>query len=256
MDLYRAVFPGRNSWYHLYCAWRQFHSFAATYADRIEMERGRAMISAQGREGFLEVTRQGRGAVLIMSHLGSHEAAARAFEDLGLRLLLLMGEKEARHVARGQREALQARGIHIRVAAPEEDIPSCGLEALQFLRKGGVVSLPGDLAWTDPRSLMRVRLFDREVGLPAGPHLLALVSGAPLFTMFTFRVGKGRHRIVMSQPWEVKAPSRPERNAALQASAQTYAAALEEMVRRHPFQWYIFEPFFERKEWNPCKKSS
>jgi predicted LPLAT superfamily acyltransferase len=42
----------------------------------------------------------------------------------------------------------------------------------------------------------------------------------------------------------VKAPSRSERNAVLQASAQAYANVLEEMVRQHPFQWYIFEPFF------------
>jgi len=62
--------------------------------------------------------------------------------------------------------------------------------------------------------------------------------------MFTFRVEKGKHLIVMSPPREVKATSRSERNVALQASAQAYANALEEMVRRHPFQWYIFEPFF------------
>jgi len=49
---------------------------------------------------------------------------------------------------------------------------------------------------------------------------------------------------MMSPPRKVKATSRSERNAALQASAQAYAKALEEMVRRHPFQWYIFEPFF------------
>ena len=48
----------------------------------------------------------------------------------------------------------------------------------------------------------------------------------------------------MSPPREVKATSRSERSAALQASAQAYANALEEMVRQHPFQWYIFEPFF------------
>jgi predicted LPLAT superfamily acyltransferase len=89
-----------------------------------------------------------------------------------------------------------------------------------------------------------VSLFGREVGLSAGPHLLALVSNAPIFTVFTFRVEKRKHLIMMSPPREVKAPSRSERNVALQASAQAYASALEEMVRQHPFQWYIFEPFF------------
>jgi predicted LPLAT superfamily acyltransferase len=62
--------------------------------------------------------------------------------------------------------------------------------------------------------------------------------------MFTFRAEKGKYLIIMSPPREVKAPSRSERNVALQASAQAYAHALEAMVRQHPFQWYIFEPFF------------
>jgi len=48
----------------------------------------------------------------------------------------------------------------------------------------------------------------------------------------------------MSPPREVKATSRSERNTAIQASAQAYANALEEIVRQHPFQWYIFEDFF------------
>ena len=127
---------------------------------------------------------------------------------------------------------------------PRRALPSGDLEALKFIREGGFVSIAGDLVWTEQRSLVTVRFFNHDVGLPAGPHLLAFVSGAPLFTLFTFRVKKGRHHIVLSTPRQVKAPSRSERNAAILASAQDYASALETMVRQHPFQWYIFEPFF------------
>jgi predicted LPLAT superfamily acyltransferase len=179
-----------------------------------------------------------------MSHLGSFEIAASAFREPGVKLLLIMGEKEAKQVARDQREAMKARGIHIQVATTGEDFLSGGVEAVKFIKEGGFVSVAGDLIWTEQRSRLHVRLFGHRVGLTAGPHLLALVSNAPLFTMFTFRVEKGKHLILMSSPREVKATSRSERSAALQTSAQAYANALEEMVRQHPFQWYIFEPFF------------
>jgi len=155
-----------------------------------------------------------------------------------------MGEKEAKQVAREQRETLMARGVRIHVATAQDASPFGGLEALQFMREGGFVSIAGDLVWTDQRSLVPVKFFNRDVGLPAGPHLLALISGAPLFTLFTFRVKRGRHQIILSTPRRVKAASRTERSAAIQASAQEYASALESMVREHPFQWYIFEPFF------------
>jgi predicted LPLAT superfamily acyltransferase len=243
--LYQVIFPDRRLWYYLYSTWRQFHSYAATFAERIEFSRKKgATTSVQGKEEFVEVARRGSGGIILMSHLGSFEIATYAFQELGFRLLVIMGEKEAKQVARDQREAMKARGFQIQVAMPQEDFLFGGVEALKFVREGGFVTVAGDVVWTEQRSRLPVTLFGHEVGLPPGPHLLALASRAPLFTMFTFRVEKGKHLIIMSPPREVKATSRSERNTAIQASAQAYANALEEMVRQHPFQWYIFEDFF------------
>jgi len=245
VGLYEVIFPDRAHGYHLTCAWRQFHSLAGTYADRIDAySNKRLTTSAQGREKLVEVGRKGQGGIILMSHVGNYEVAVGAFQDLGLRLLLIMGEKEAKQVAREQRETLMARGVRIHVATAQDASPFGGLEALQFMREGGFVSIAGDLVWTDQRSLVPVRFFNRDVGLPSGPHLLALVSGAPLFTLFTFRMERGMHQLILSAPRWVKAASRSERNAAIQVSAQDFASALEGMVRQHPFQWYIFEPFF------------
>ena len=245
VELYEVIFPDRSRWTYLASAWRQFHSFAGTYADRIEVYSDKGVIaSSQGGEKLVEAGKKGTGGIILISHMGSYEVAVHAFQELGLRLLIIMGEKEAKHVAREQRETLMERGVRIHVARAQDASPFGGLEALQFMREGGFVSIAGDLVWTDQRSLVPVRFFNRDVGLPAGPHLLAFVSGAPLFTLFTFRVKRGRHEIILSGPRHVKTTARSERNAAIQASAQDFAGALETMVRRHPFQWYIFEPFF------------
>ena len=245
IELYTAIFPGRGRWAYLACAWRQFHSFAGTYADRIDLYSDKTILpTAQGREKLIEEGRRGGGGIILISHMGNYEVAVRAFQELGLRLLIIMGEKEAKQVAREQRETLMAQGVRIHVATAQDASPFGGLEALQFLREGGFVSIAGDLVWTDQRSLVPVRFFGRDVGLPAGPHLLAFVSGAPLFTLFTFRVKRGTHQIILSSPRHVKTTARSERNAAIQASAQDFASALEGMVRQHPFQWYVFEPFF------------
>jgi predicted LPLAT superfamily acyltransferase len=245
VGLYEVIFPDRGQLYYLYCTWRQFHSFAGTYADRIDAYSNKRLVtSAEGREKLVEAGRRGNGGIILISHMGNYEVAVRAFQEFGLRLLVIMGEKEAKQVAREQRETLMAQGVRIHVATAQDASPFGGLEALQFLREGGFVSIAGDLVWTDQRSLVPVRFFGRDVGLPAGPHLLAFVSGAPLFALFTFRVKRGRHQIILSSPRHVKTTARSERNAAIQASAQEFASALEGMVRRHPFQWYVFEPFF------------
>jgi predicted LPLAT superfamily acyltransferase len=243
--LYQVIFSDRKGWYHLYCAWRQFHSFAATFGDRIDVARKKEELPpTPGRDGILEANNKGTGGILLMSHLGSYEVAARAFQRYGLKLLLMMGEKEARQVAREQRDTLKEQGITIQVASGEKDSVLGGLEAIKFIREGGFVSVAGDIIWTEQRALLPVKFFGREVGLASGPYLLALVTGAPLFILFTFRIKRGRHQVLVLPPRQVKTASRSERDRALQASAQAYADALEEMVRRYPFQWYIFEPFF------------
>jgi predicted LPLAT superfamily acyltransferase len=243
--LYQVIFPNRRLGYYLCCTWRQFHSFAASYADRIEIDRKKGVtVSVQGKEGILEAARSGSGGIILMSHFGNYEVAARAFQEVGIKHLMIMGEKEARQVARDQRETLRAQGIHILVATEQVDSVFGGLEAIEFIREGGFVSLSGDLVWTEQHSLLPVRLFDQEVGFTSGPHLLALISGAPLFTLFIFRIKRGMHKIIISPPREVKVSSRSERSTALQASAQVFANALEAKVLQHPFQWYIFEPFF------------
>ena len=201
------------------------------------------MIS-QGREEFLESIQKGRGGIILMSHLGSFEIAAREFQENGLKHLMIMGEKEAKKVARGQRKDLKDRGIGILVANGQEDSFLGGLEAVKFIREGGIVSVAGDLVWTRQRMSLPVRFFNQEVALTSGPHLLALITGAPLFILFTFQSPEGRHSVIISPPYEVKSSSRSDRKPALQASAQRYATALEEMVRKCPYQWYIFEPFF------------
>src|SRR5512139_3089876 len=54
--LYQVIFPDRGLWYYLYCTWRQFHSYAATFAERIEFGRKKGVTtSVQGKEGFVEV---------------------------------------------------------------------------------------------------------------------------------------------------------------------------------------------------------
>jgi predicted LPLAT superfamily acyltransferase len=245
ISLYRVIFPHKKSWFHLYCAWRQFHSFAATFGDRVDFEGMReSALSVQGREGILSAAAKGQGGIILVSHMGSFEIAARCFQEAGIKHLMIMGEKEAKQVSRNQQEELQDRGVSILVTSDKENSPLGGLEALKFIREGGFVSIAGDLLWTQQRSLLSVRFFDQEVALPSGPYLLSLVSGAPLFTLFTFRVGRRKHQIHIAPPSEVKALSRSERDSALQKSAQKYADALEEMIRNHPFQWYIFEPFF------------
>ena len=216
---------------------------AASYCDRLSLEAGGKFVHiSEGWDLLEEASRSGKGGIILTSHIGNWEIGARLFKRDGLRMLLLMGERSPKEVARFQREDLKAEGLDVSVSPAGKDPSFAGLEAMEFLGKGGFVAVAGDMAWANQRRRAKVSLFGHEALLPAGPHLLALLSGAPLFTLFSFRTGRARHRFVMSGPRWVKVASLEDRNRAVQRSAQEYAEDLERAVRSYPWQWHIFEP--------------
>ena len=120
------------------------------------------------------------------------------------------------------------------------------IEGINFLRQGGIVSLTGDRLWGDQRAVT-VNFLGNEAQLPDIPHVFALMTGAPLFNFFIYQTGRKNHHITIFRGRLVQAATRADRKRAVQESAQAYAHDLEEIIRKHPFEWYHFEPFLGRK---------
>ena len=243
MNLYRAVFPGRGRLFYLFCAWRQFADFTATYCDRLALDTGGEIVAVEDGWEHLEARiQQGLGGIMVVSHVGNLEIAARLFSRKGIKMMLFAGERDPREIARQQVEAMTSEGLDVRVASPGTSTPFAGLEALQFLEEGGFVATSGDLSWADPHRRVRVRMFDREIMLPGTAHLLALLTRQPLFSFYAIRTGPGRYLYRVSEPRWVTVTSRSQRNEAIQRSVQAYADELASVVQEFPWQWHIFEP--------------
>jgi predicted LPLAT superfamily acyltransferase len=243
VGLYGALFPDRGRAFHLYAVWRQFSDFTAGYCDRMELEQGREIHRTEEGWSFLqEAADQGRGGILLVSHFGNLEIAARLLRRKGLPVLLLMGERDPRQVARQQREAMEREGVNILLSSPEKGSYFNGLEALYFLRDGGFLAMAGDLAWQPRPRLIEAPFLDGTILLPEAPHAFALIARVPLFTLFVFRTGKAAYHVAVSKPRYVDASSRKERVEAICGSAHLYARELETALKSHPWQWHVFEP--------------
>jgi len=248
LRFYRALFPGQGRLRAWGLTWRQFQRFAGLFADRLRLARGDpAESSEEGFQHLLESAGPGRGAVLLMSHLGSWEVAALLLRKKALRLMLFMGAREREQVERQQKAALAAEGLEL-VVAEEGATDGTGaalgtLEGLRFMRAGGLVSMAGDRLWGLGQRVVEVRFLGRRVRLPAGPHLFALAAGVPVVTFFGLRLGRGRYHLVAFPPRRIVANGRADRWAAVERSAQEYADRLAEVARRYPSHWFHFEPF-------------
>ena len=250
INFYKALFPARGFPYHLLCAWRQFHNFTTVFLDRWLARKPDSIIySDEGHEHFEKIARDATGGILIMSHLGNWELGASYLGGLtdgpAIKLLLYLGEKQGEQIEALQKKDLALQGVKIIATKPDEASPFDLVEGVHFLKDGGFVSMTGDRLWSEAQRSIAVKFLGRQASIPEAPFQFALLSGAPLIIFFLNRTGSGRYHCTLFPPYAVTAPSRSQRQQAVQQAAQHYADILESMARRYPFEWYHFEQFIE-----------
>ena len=247
-QIYQALYPNRNRLYHLWCTWQQFHNFTHVFFDRyLLQESDKITYTSEGIEYLEQAIDRGKGGILLMSHMGNWDVAAHLLKRKlkNLRLLLYMGIKQKEQIEQIQKETLAQSDIQIIAVDEGGGSPLDIVEGINFIESGGVVSLTGDLVWKKDQRTVPVKFLGQEILLPEAPHLFALLSGAPLFIFFAFRIGKTKYRFTMSEPIYLVAASRKDRVEAVQRSAQKYADILETTLRNHPLQWYHFRPLLK-----------
>lgn len=247
LKFYRALFPGRGFFYHLYCTWKQFHNFTDVYIHRfIPWAADQAEFMQKGWEHLNEAVDKKTGAIVVMSHIGNWELAAQRLNRKGLPIMLFLGAKHKEQVERIQKDNLAKKGIKIVTTDEKEKSPFALLEGINFLREGGIVSMTGDRLWGE-QTHVTVDFLGHEARLPDMPHLFALMTGAPLMTFFVYQEAIGKYCIKVSKGRKVFAATRADRKKAVLESVQTYADDLARFASEHPFEWHHFEPFLGEK---------
>jgi predicted LPLAT superfamily acyltransferase len=248
---YRALFPQHDRFYHGWCAWKQFQNFTSVYLDRyLLQESGDISYTYEGWEHIENVLDRKTGGIILMSHLGNWEIAAHLMKRKRdqLPLMLFMGQRAKADIERIQKDDLRRRGIRVFAAEANGGETSFDLlEGLRFIQDGGLVSMSGDQIRTSGQRAVAVTMLGHEVRLPETPHLLAMLSGAPLLIFFSHKVGRKRYHLKTCEPQYIEKAPRPNRTEAIHKSAQAYADLLETHLRSTPFEWYHFEPFLGAK---------
>lgn len=220
-----------------------FRSYARYWLETFRLVR-------EGRQFFLErfecvhaeridaVLARGKGAIVVVGHLGNWDAAGAWVGARGNLLVTVaevlrpkrMFDFFADHRARlGMKIFAAERGVTAKLAQAVED--------------GAVVAILGDrdLKGTGPK----VDFFGEQTTLPAGPASVALRTGVPLLVAGVYGVelpsGRRGWQAVISEPIELPEERGPE---ALGNLTREVARRLEEFVARHPEEWHVFQPFW------------
>lgn len=215
-----------------------FRSYADYWVDGARLalltpDRVARTFSVEGIERLDAALAEGHGALLALPHLGMWEIGGYFLARRGTPMTTVAERVEPEDLFEwfvGERTRIGLRVLPAGSGATGE--------LVRVLREGGLVGLVAD------RDLagggVEVELFGERTTLPAGPALLALRAGAPLFPAAVYQVPGRRYHGVVRPALEVRRTGRLREDVSI--LTQALAREFEELIRRAPEQWHLFQP--------------
>jgi phosphatidylinositol dimannoside acyltransferase len=216
-----------------------FRSYARYWYDTFRIrvmgdEEFMARVHVEGAEHLQAAVEAGGGAIVALPHLGNWDAAGKWVHLRGWRITAVAELLRPERLFRMFLDHRRALGMGI---VPLYNDRAVGQDLAGLLRKNEVVALVAD---RDIKGRgVEVEMFGERRLMPAGPALLALLTGSPLMACPTYDYEDG-WVIHIGPPLEV------ERTDVLRtdvtALTRLLAAHFERAIAAIPTQWHMFQP--------------
>jgi predicted LPLAT superfamily acyltransferase len=205
--------------------YRHIHTFAATLLDRVFLVHGRTGeldVSVTNEHLMDEALAQGRGCLLLGSHLGSFEMlAVMGSVDRGLRVNMVMHLDDTA----GLRELLAGQALTIPYEIIPLGQPGSMLRVAECLERGEVVGILADRVYGAEKT-RTIPFLGAPARFSMSPFRLAALTRVPVVAVYGIYRGGRKYEV----RFEPLASSEPE----------PYVAALEERARDAPYNWFNF----------------
>ncbi len=229
---------------------KHIHSFASTVLDRVfllgdgaESLARRFDVDVGGLDALHAHLDLGRGMLLFGSHLGSFDVLrvlARKRPEYTIRVVL---DKAHNPAVTQLLDALNPE-VAATVIDAGQDGPALMLAIQQALQQGALVALLIDRAHPNGQTIA-APFFGGSVAFPTAPWLIALAMKAPVTLAFGLYRGGRRYDLRFEHFCDPLDVPRAQRRAALAEMVRRYAARLEDVARRAPYNWFNFYDVWE-----------
>lgn len=232
--------PQRNIIRHIWV-------FASTILDRVLLFAGRSDyfdVTIQGAPALRQYIDNGRGCLLMLSHLGSFEISRILGEERDLPIKFLMDKAvNAKLLSALERLNPELSDAIIDTAGSDSDRV---LRIKNALDKGYIVAIMADRIHGNDQGC-EVDFFKRPAVLPVSPWMLAMVLKAPVAIGFGCFIRPKRYHIQFEAFQYPLPKGRGLRTKAAHDSAQQYAKCLEKYAQNYPYNWFNFFPFWQQQ---------
>ena len=182
----------------------------------------------------MEARDAGRGIILALPHCGNWEAAGPIADSLRIPVLAVAEDLPNPRITEWFVQTRAGFGIDVVLTGEG----SMMRRLARGLRAGKSVALVADRDVTGKG--IEVEFFGEKTTMPAGPAVLADMTGAAVFAVSPYFEDGPGYRIIVHEPMEL--PAIEDRGERIQIATQRLARKLEEIIRERPPQWHLFQP--------------
>lgn len=231
---------------------RHFTTFGTAILDKVLALYGRIApesIHIEQRETLRAAIDAGKGGIIVVTHLGSHEicqALGRLRRDLKMSVVM--------HTHHAQRFNSLFNDIDRPLSVEIIEVSDMGPATAQRLQarvaEGGFVVIAADREPIEADARRRwIDFLGRSAPFPEGAFWLAMLLHCPLYLLVCARKGQ-THHVHFESLGDATGLTRRERSVWMDNTMAHFVARLEHFCCRYPLQWFNFYPFWQSEKQN------
>lgn len=239
-----SPFKREPGYWQSYC---HFWQFALAALAKIDVWLGRIseqQIVHTGCVSFTDLIAEGKGGLLVTSHLGNTEVCrALAKTKYNTRINVLVFTHHAAAFNKALKKLNQQMDMDL--IQVSHFSPELTMLLKERVDQGEFVVIVGDrISVTSPERAVWADFLGQSAPFAIGPWVLASVLECPVSLMFCIKTN-GHYQLSFEPFAQQIVIPRKTRQQDLQLIVQNYAAALAAKACRYPLQWFNFYDFWQ-----------
>jgi predicted LPLAT superfamily acyltransferase len=188
------------------------------------------------KERLHNLVKEGKGIILMTSHVGCWQTAMSSLRFLQRQVHLLLLREEG-DIDRHYFE-------HSGAAAPYRIIDPTGylggiLEMMQALRSGEIVCVMGDRLFGGQKGSLPVEFLGGKTLFPISAFKIASATGAPIASLYSYKSGPDSYALEIYNI--IRVPSEVGKSdQSFNPYVREFAKTLERFITAHPYQFFNF----------------
>ena len=227
-------------WKSFWKVYANHFRFGQIILDRFGVYAGKKyLFVTEGQELMDELETHSEGFVLLSSHVGNYEIAGYSLKPKSKRFNALVYAGETATVMENRQRLLSQNNMSM--IPVREDMSH--LFAMNIaIDNGEIVSMPADRIFGSQKAA-ECTFFGEKARFPIGAFALAAQKNVAVLAIFVMKEGMKRYHAYVR---EIQCDREAKIREQMTQLAQSFAANLEEIVKKYPTQWFNYFDFWKQ----------